>query len=881
MTDVIQFLLIGLGLGGVYGLAALGLVLVYRGTGVVNFAHGGIALIAATAFVDLRGPLGTWPAVAVGLLTGAAIGAGIELLVMRRLAHAATLTRTVATIALLALAQELVMVTKGQGPVFVSPILPQGTIDFGGEVTLGADRAILVALLAVTTVGLALLLSRTRAGLSLTATAENRRAASALGHDPHRVALATWMAGGLLAAAAGIFIAPLTSLSPATTPLIIIPALAAALVGRMHSLPGALVGALVVGIAEAEATRYITAPGWAGSVPFLVIVLVLLIRRDALPSRSQLAARLPAVAPAVRRPELWALAVALAGLLAAVGGADTTAALTVTFASALIGLSVVVLTGYAGLLSLAQLAVAGVAALVAGRLADAGGLPFPVALAGGAAAAGLTGLVFGGIALRTRGVALAIVTLGLGVVINAVVLANPDYTGGPIEGTVVDPPQLLGLDISYVEHPSRYALTCLAVLALGLLAVRNLRAGSVGRQLLAVRANEAAAAALGVRTHATKLYAFCLASVLAGAGGVLLAFRNTSFEFNGYGVLPSNQVVLLTVLGGVGFLGGGVIAGILAAGGIVGEIVGLGAESHWYMLVVAAILVLELILFPDGVAAMLRRRPAPAKPAPEPVAGDAVAAPERKALHVRGLTVRFGGVTAVAALDLDVEPGTVVGLIGPNGAGKSTAIDAITGTTRRYDGEVKLAGEPLDSFPVYARARAGLARSFQSLELFEDMSVRDNLRVAAEVEHGGYAVTLARPTGGPLDAATARTAADLGLLDHLDAQPSSLSYAARRLLAVARAAARDPDVLLLDEPAAGLDAPDRAHLGDVIRRLADERRMGVLLVEHDVELVMRLSDRVIVLDRGRVIAAGPPEEVRREPAVIAAYLGEAHAEAVA
>jgi sulfate-transporting ATPase len=217
----------------------------------------------------------------------------------------------------------------------------------------------------------------------------------------------------------------------------------------------------------------------------------------------------------------------------------------------------------------------------------------------------------------------------------------------------------------------------------------------------------------------------------------------------------------------------------------------------------------------------------------------------------------------------------VVGLIGPNGAGKSTVIDAITGTYRRYSGDVRLGERPLNELPVWLRSRTGIGRSFQSLELFEDMTAEDNLRVAAEAaEPAGFARALVRPTGGPLTGVARRTAEEFGLGSHLDKDPRHLPYASRRLLAVARAIARRPDVLLLDEPASGLDGPDREHLADVVRRLADDHGMAVLLVEHDVAMVMALCDRVIVLDRGRVIASGPPDAVRRNPAVLAAYLGE-------
>ena len=878
MSDAVQFLFIGLGLAGVYGIAALGLVLVYRGSGVVNFAHGGIALLGGLAMVETREQLGTWPAVAFGVLVGAAIGAAIELLVMRRLRGASPVSRLIATLALLAIAQQAVTLTKGTTAAFVEPILPTDTIQLG-EVSVGADRMILFAILVVLVVVLAAA-GRTRPGLALAAVAENRRAAAALGHSPDAVAVTTWALGGALAALAGILVAPLTSLSPGSTPLLVIPALAAALVGRLVSLPLMLAGAVLVGVGEAEATRYITAPGWANSVPFLIIFALVLVRRDSLPSRSAMAERLPRVPASAGHPAWWAawMAAAIAALTLLDG--DWPAAIVLTAAAGTIALSVVVLTGFGGQLSLAQFALAGIGALVAGRLVDGAGLGFLPAFMCGVLAAAAVGVAVGLPALRTRGVTLAIVTLGLGTIISSVVFSNPDYTGGPITGTTLDPPQLVGFDVSYVAHPERYGLMCLAVLSLAALAAWNLRRSPVGRQVLAVRANERAAASLGVPTAQRKLLVFCVSSAMAGAGGVLLAFRNTRLDLDAFSFAASNEIVLLTVLGGVGFLAGGAVGGAVVSGGVVQTLLGEVTDVSEHSLLVSAIVVLVVLMaFPDGVAAAVqrlgRRRRATAAPMPAIASGPGRAAPAPLALEVRGLRVRFGGVVAVDGVDLDVRPGEVLGLIGPNGAGKSTIIDAISGQLARYEGAVRLGDRVLDGLRARERADAGLGRSFQSLELFEDLTVLENIRVAADRVSGADVMrSLVAPRRPPLDPATWAVVEELGLTDRIATTCADLPYAQRRLTAVARAVARGPSVLCLDEPAAGLDTEDRRHLVTVIRGLA-ERGMGVLLVEHDVDLVMRTCDAIVVLEGGRVIARGAPEDVRHDPAVVAAYLGSA------
>jgi sulfate-transporting ATPase len=225
-------------------------------------------------------------------------------------------------------------------------------------------------------------------------------------------------------------------------------------------------------------------------------------------------------------------------------------------------------------------------------------------------------------------------------------------------------------------------------------------------------------------------------------------------------------------------------------------------------------------------------------------------------LVARGVTVRFGGVTAVNDVSLEVKPGEVVGLIGPNGAGKTTFIDAITGFVRPASGEVRLGEQRIDGWSVARRSRAGVSRSFQSLELFEDVSVRENLRAASDTrDRLAYLSNLIRPANKPLPAAVLAAIAEFGIADELDLLPSDLPYGRRRLVAVARAVASEPSILLLDEPAAGLDEDETRELGQLVRGLAR-------------------NDRLTVLDFGSVIAAGETLEVSLDPKVVAAYLGE-------
>ncbi len=258
-----------------------------------------------------------------------------------------------------------------------------------------------------------------------------------------------------------------------------------------------------------------------------------------------------------------------------------------------------------------------------------------------------------------------------------------------------------------------------------------------------------------------------------------------------------------------------------------------------------------------------------------PAATDVRDRVEPRTLEVRNLTVRYGGVVAVDDLSLVVNPGQVVGLIGPNGAGKTSVIDAVTGFTRATTGSVLLDGRELVKFTAARRARAGVSRSFQSLELFEDATVLDNLRAASDPrDKVSYVRDLVYPVAPPLPGQVVAAIREFGLEDDLMRHVSDLPYGQRRLLAIARAVATQANVLLLDEPAAGLGDVETAELSHLVRRLADDWGIAVLLVEHDMNFVMSVCDRIVVLDFGRQIAEGTPDVIRRDPIVVAAYLGE-------
>jgi ABC-type branched-subunit amino acid transport system ATPase component/ABC-type branched-subunit amino acid transport system permease subunit len=749
----------------------------------------------------------------------------------------------------------------------------------------------------VLTVALWAVYSTTPFGLATSAVAENELAAASMGWSPNIVAMGNWAAGSALAGFAGALLIPLTGLSAGALTLAVIPALAAALFGGFSSFPLTFVGGITIGVIQAQTTRYVHAPGWPTAAPFLVIVLILVVRGGALPLRGHLAERLPKLGSG--KPTGWIAVVGAAavGVSLLLFTDNWAAALTTTLAFALLVLSQVVVIGYCGQLSLSQYALAGLGALFAARMADAWNVPFPLAVLSGALLTVPIGLIVALPAVRVRGVNLAVVTLGLASAITAVVLANPSFTGGAVRGTVVPEPKILGVSFDYTKHIGRYTLLVLALLALCSWLVANVRRSRTGRRLIAVRSNERAAASLGVSVVGAKLYAFGLGAAIAALGGIMLAFVNRFINYAQFDVLTNVQLVLYAVLGGVGFVSGAPAGAQLAPGGIGQEIVGhIQSIQHWFPVIAAALLVFTVVANPDGIVPKMlvqrahisgrlkrfKRSPTEPKNASPPPETPELGVVPPKVLEIVGMTVTFGGVVAVNDVDLTVRPGEVVGLIGPNGAGKTTILYAALGFVRMSRGSVSLDAVQIDRWPAMKRARAGLGRTFQSMELFEDLSVGDNLRAASEPrDRGAYLVNLVRRGERGLSQDAFAAATQMGLDGLIDTNPRQLPYATRRLLGIARTVASAPSILLLDEPAAGLDDTSTKNLGELIRRLAREREIGVLLIEHDVSLVLSVCDRIVALNFGQVIATGTPDEIRRNPAVVAAYLGSEDAEPAA
>jgi sulfate-transporting ATPase len=917
MINFFQFAVLGLGLGAAYALLVTGLVVIQTGSGVINFAHGAMAMSGGYTFywASTRWLWSFTASFIFAVAVTAAMGVLSYQLVMRPLRSASPLARVVATLGLLTTIEAVALLMFSDLPRFGPRILPSTAVDIGG-VFIGKDKIIMLAIAVAINAALWGIYRYTPLGLAIRAAAANESAASALGWSPHLLGSLSWGVGGALAAVAGVFLSALTPLQPEANTLIVIPVLAAGLAGGFSSFPLSLLGALTLGMCQSLVANYAqNVVGLPSALPFAVIIAFLVIRGKTLPVRGTAAiSRLPDLGTGRIRWN-WLLGIAGVWLVLTwtVWPIRLVDSSTTTAAWAIILLSVVVLMGYAGQIDLAPLAWGGLAALVAGILCGPHGvnLPFEIAILIGVGAAIPVGLLFGMPALRARGLNLAVVTLGLGLMVHDMIFLNPKIvrTAPDSDAFLIGAHRFFGISVDPFSQPKRYFTLVFVLFILLAVMVANLRRGRVGRRLVAVRTSERAAAALGISVFGSKLYAFAFSAALAAFGGIMYGFRSHSIDLgNDYAPILSITAAQQGVIGGVGYVAGPVLGGQLVNGGLGGWLLSTllpGANKIWLLLIGGISVILILVAEPNGLVslnlkaahqarsqsklALLRPevllirawlllrglvwKSSPAKREALPVVPRASVKLNPLPLEVRDLTVRYGGVVAVDNASLVVNPGEVVALIGPNGAGKTSLIDAITGFARPAGGSVLLDGSSIDGWPVHRRAQAGVARSFQGLELFEGSTVRENIQIACDRRDvKSYVSDLVRPQEALTPLAIAAIQ-EFELESELDSRVSEISYGHRRLVGIARAIAARPAVLLLDEPAAGLSVNESEELAHIVRRLTDDWGLGVLLVEHDMSFVMGISDRVVVLDFGRTIAQGTPEEVRGNPAVVEAYLG--------
>ena len=907
----LQLAILGLGAAAAYSLLAMGLVLIHRASGVLNFSQGALAMAGAYFYYELAVLRGWayWPAMITSILVTAFLGALIYLLLMRPLSRRAPLVRLIATVGVLVLLQSIAVMRYKSLVVTIPQKLPQDLVHV--IVDFPVDRLWLIGIAATCTIVLYVVSKYTRFGLATRGVSENARTAASVGWSPDLVGTINWAIGAGLAALAGILIAPIASLSPSSLTFLIVPALACCLVGGFNSFPLTFLAAVILGVSQGIAGKWaLDVPGIVDMLPLAMILVALLVRQQAIPGRGEIHHRLPALGRGLFNP--WFVFTCLAGgvIGAILLPQEWVIAIGISVAVAIVILSVVVVTGYAGQLSLGQYALSGIGVLLAARAVAILDWPFAAAMALGIFGAAAAGLIFGAPSLRSRGAALAIVTLALGVAVKSAVFGNIKFGGGE-SGLVVKDLNFLGLHLDPLFAPRTYTIFALCWFAVAVWAVSNLRRSRAGRRLISIRANERAAASIGVNVGAAKLYAFSLSAGLAALGGILMAFTNPNVAVSAgpWDSVSSTVLVTQSVIGGVGFISGSVFGGQFAAGGFPGGVIvnhiGGDTAANWLALISGVLLLVTLLVNPDGFAGKaaeankrfkarlsrlsppaLKRKPAAPVLVPQvgaegsvPVVRVSIQSNERQEstmMRVTGLSVDFGGVRALKNVDLELRSGEILGLIGPNGSGKTTLVDAVTGFVRSR-GAVEIGARRVDGLAPHRRVRAGITRSFQSLELFDDITVEENLRAAADSQDAMAYVNAILPVRAkPAPDVVRMVIETFQLAPVLDRHPRELSHGQRRLVAIARAVGTAPKFLLLDEPAAGLSSTETAELSAVITGVAREWNIGVLLIEHDMSMVLGVCDRIAVLDFGDKIAEGTPDDVRANAAVIDAYLGKPH-----
>ncbi len=924
------------------GLVAMGIVLIYRSTRVINFAVGNMGLIAVSvmALLVLNHGWGFWLALALSLLLGTLFAAAVELTVIRRLFTSPRVIVLVATVGIAQLAQLMVLQLPDidapgrRYPVMVGRIWEDA---LGTGVRMRGPQLTILVVVPVLALLLGWLLNRTTFGKSVAAAAGNPELSRLSGINPKTVSTFVWVMAGLLASVSMILlsgssggVAGLVNLGPLTLGK----AMVAAVLAGMVSFPRAVLAGVLIGASESLLRfNFFTDPGLIDFVTFLAVLVAVYFQ-----SRSREETGVFAFAPKVRPiPErlrqLWwlrhlsrislgalmLLAIVLVQLPGITDLPSRQLLYTTVLCFAICGLSVTIITGWAGQLSLAQMTFAGLGALFAAGLArglsmdftvgtgflpgdalsfdffdvrfEAGAVPFMVAIPLAGLFSALVAAVIGIGSLRVRGLHLAITTFVFALAAQQYLYRRPFFSTGNTSSVPFRRGELFGLDLS---SQKRYYYVCLAFLLMVVVVVSRLRRCGTGRTIIAVRDNIDSASAYTVGPVRSKLSSFALAGGIAGLGGALLAglIQNVPLGERFFQVGDSLQLVGMVVIGGLGSSVGAVLGAIWVYGlpnlfnssetvALFSSSVGLlvvlmyfpgGLVQIGYSARNALIGLAERRLGPDDRTKTSRTapaalvRPEDPRPATDPM------------LAGRDVGVRFGGVEAVSGATVLVGPDEIVGLIGTNGAGKSSFMNAVGGYVPS-SGRVELLGTDITRFPAPRRARAGLGRTFQAAALFPELTVRETVQVAMEARGRTPLISTALHLPRSFARERRRRAEADELIDFLglgrygDTHISDLSTGTRRIVEITGLLALGARVLCLDEPTAGVAQRETEAFGPLIVNIGHELGAAMLIIEHDMPLIMSISDRVYCLEAGRVIAEGTPTEIRNNPLVVASYLG--------
>jgi ABC-type branched-subunit amino acid transport system ATPase component/branched-subunit amino acid ABC-type transport system permease component len=906
MSDLLPFIVIGLATGSVYGLAATGLVLSYKTSGIFNFAYGAIAAMAVFVFYWLHDERGVpWPLAAVICICvlGPIMGLVLELLA-RRLQGANHVLQIAATIGLVLWIVGIGSVWMGNVSGSFPPFLPVSTVSIA-SVNIEWQQIIVVVVSLAGSIGLYLFLKFARLGRSMRGVVDDPELVAMVGGSPVGVRRWAWVISTMFAALAGLLIAPSLPIQATVLTLLVVQAFGAAAIGYFSNLPLVYVGGLVLGIAGALTTKYVNAVPWLinlpSGLPFIILIIVLVVtprarlmmRRFVVPASMAPSWQAP---PRVRVGTGIVFVAFLCAIPALVGTKLTVYTSVLTLIVLLLSLGLLVRTSRQ--VSLCQYAFAAIGASAMGHFTSGYGLPWLVALL----LAGLIAVPVGALvaipAIRLSGVFLALATLGFGILLEQV-FYDQSYMFGPTgSGIATSRPSFnlgpfhAGTDMGFYF----VVLVCLVITAVVVIVITESR---LGRLLRAMGDSPLALESYGLSVNVTRILVFCVSAFIAAISGALLAglyHYALGSDFPSFNSLTLFALIIIVLAGDPWYA-------VIAASAI--TLIPVYLKSSNVANYLDGLFGIGAVLVPTfrdkldqwdwvGVPPPLRRladrlggprRSAPLLAASDVPGGAAVIGPSatssqrapREGLVVKELTVRFGGATAVDNVSFEAPLGMVTGLIGPNGAGKTTTFNACSGLVKPSNGRIRLLGHDVSNLSPAGRARRGLGRTFQRVQLFESLSVRTNIELARECTIAGanpIRHLISHRSEERAVAEAARIAVDLtGVGPFLDTPVKQLSTGQRRLVELARVLTGPFDMVLLDEPSSGLDHNETEHLGQILVRVMEERGIGLLLVEHDMALVRQVCSRIYVLDFGNLIFEGSPEEMTESEIVKAVYLG--------
>lgn len=922
--------------GMTYGLLAIGVILIYRSSGVINFALGNIGGVAAAIMGRFSLSLGLpWLAVfPVALASGALAAVALEMLVMRRLRKA---PRVMAIVATLGAAQLLLGLAVSITHIRNTALFPPPfDLSFRvGSLVITPYYVLILIMSPFILAALVLFLSppewlprrlRSRYGPAMRAAADNPEAAATAGISAGAMSAMAWAIAGALASFSAILIAPARGFLTidALGPDLLVRALAPAVIAGMTRLPMAFFAAIGIGVFEQIVFRNFDSGPVEGGL-FVVILIGLLVRRRtdepssdpswlALPVDRVLPDHLARVWTIRNLGRVSAVGMLMIGLLLPLVLSNENASIFVQiFTLATIGLSVTVITGITGQVSLGQFAIAGVGALVAFVVFQRMDTPWPASVVLGAAGGALASLVIGVPALRLRGLLLAVTSLAFAVMAPVTMFASSwGFSTG------VDPgrPIIGSREVILVRA---YYYIALAALVIGVWLVYNLKRGGLGRVLGAIRDSEDVARAFGIGATVRKLQGFMVSGLIAGLGGVVYS---QSFARLNVATFPSELSVALlamVVLGGISRVSGAVLGALYFVG------LPLLVPVDTIQLLVSGVGLLVFVLYvPGGLAQILdplrlgairrlaRRAGVESEETP---AGEGVSilrgkrdsqkiperaerlaqreippsrserasipAAERAApiLIAEGLTVSYEQVRALDDLSLEVREGETLGIIGPNGSGKTTLFKALSGFVTPTSGKVLIQERDISHERPEIRARLGLVRSFQDSMLFPTLTVLDSVRLALESRQQTELISSVLGLPGAKRAETQKETRARELIELLRLGSfrhklvGELSTGTRRITELCCMLALEPRLLLLDEPSSGIAQRETEVLGELLEAIKARTGATLVVIEHDMPLIMGISDRIVAMASGRKIAEGTPQQVQADEAVIDSYLG--------